>query len=134
MKRLPLLALLFISQLHGRQSYRTEILTPRSVLGYELGDKYSSHGRIEKYLLALRDAAKDRVQLFPYGETYEGRTLYLAVFSSRENLDRLDEIKSSIRKLSDPRTVTDAEAERIIATMPAIAWLSYGVHGNEASA
>src|SRR5260221_8446556 len=127
MKYVTLLALLFICQLHGRQSYRPEIPTPPSVLGYDLGDKYSSHGRIEKYLFALRDAAKDRMQLLPYGETYEGRTLYLAVFGTKENLDRLDEIKAGIHKLSDPRTVSDAEAERIIATVPAIAWLSYGV-------
>ncbi len=73
------------------------------------------------------------MRVFPYGETYEGRTLYLVVFSSPENLNRLNEIKSNIHKLSDPRTTTNAEAENIIASTPPIAWLSYGVHGNEAS-
>lgn len=118
---------------HPQGGNRPGIPTPQSVLGYELGARYSSHGRIEKYLLTLRDAAKDRLRLLPYGETYEGRTLYLAVFSSLENLNRLDEIKSDIRKLADPITTSDADAEKIIKSSPALAWLSYGVHGNEAS-
>jgi hypothetical protein len=107
--------------------------TPKSVLGYELGERYTSHAKLERYLFALRDAGTGRMKLLPYGETYEGRTLYLAVFSAPENLARLDEIKADIRRLADPRAGTAAEAEAIIKRSPSVAWLSYGVHGNEAS-
>jgi hypothetical protein len=112
---------------------RQAVPAPKSVLGYELGERYTTHAKLERYLVALRDAGTGRMKLLPYGETYEGRTLYLAVFSTPENLARLEEIKSDIRRLADPRTVTTAEAERIAKNSPAIAWLSYGVHGNEAS-
>ncbi|HTK80754.1 MAG TPA: M14 metallopeptidase family protein [Bacteroidota bacterium] len=126
--------LFFISAImYGLPNYRADVPTPKSILGYDLGDKYTSHSRLEKYLLALRDAASDRVKLIPYGETYEGRTLYLVVVSSPKNLARLDAVKADIAKLADPRNVSDAEAEKIIASSPAIAWLDYGVHGNEAS-
>src|ERR1041385_978397 len=111
----------------------SSVPTPKQILGYELGDKFSSHGRIEKYVLALRDAAPNRVRVFPYGESYEGRTLYLVAFGSSENLNRLEEIKANTHKLSDPRLVSEHDAESIIKSTPAIVWLSYGVHGNEAS-
>ncbi len=123
----------FVISSFGQEHIRPDIPSPKSVIGYELGEHYTSHHKIEKYLIALRNAAKDRVLLLPYGETFEGRTLYLVIVSSPDNLRRLTTIKSNIHKLSDPRTVSQAEAEKIITFSPAIAWLSYGVHGNEAS-
>ena len=123
----------FVLSLNAQPSSTQKIPTPKQVIGYELGDKYTSHGKIEKYIFALQGAAPERVKVFPYGETYEGRTLYIVVISSKENLNRLEEIRGNIQKLSDPRIISMLEAEKIIKTSPAIAWLSYGVHGNEAS-
>lgn len=114
-------------------TFSQSIPTPEEILGYNLGERFTSHGKIEQYLHALERSAGERVRVSPYGESYEGRTLYRVVFSSPENLNRLEEIRSAINKLSDPRTTTPAEAAKIITSTPAIAWLSYGVHGNEAS-
>ncbi|MBI1804222.1 MAG: hypothetical protein HY033_12680 [Ignavibacteriae bacterium] len=128
-----LILLAFLTQLHAQPAFNTSVPSPKQILGYELGDRFTSHAGIERYITAVRDAVPDRVQLIAYGETYEGRALYLVIISSPENINRLDEIRSGIRKLSDPRTLTDAEAERLIKSTPPVAWLSYGVHGNEAS-
>ncbi len=128
-----LAALFFIIPALARQQFRTDVPPPKKSLGYELGEQFTSHGRIEKYIQTLKDAAPDRVRLLSYGETNEGRTLYLVVISSSDNLGRLDEIRANIQKLSDPRRISGAEAEKIIGSTPPIAWLSYGVHGNEAS-
>lgn len=132
MKYFLLLALASLC-LHAQERYDPAVPTPRQALGYDLGDRYSTHDQIERYLLAVRDAAKERVCVIPYGETYEGRTLYLAVVTSPRNLSRLDTIKANIHRLADPRRTTEAEADGIARATPAIAWLSYGVHGNEAS-
>src|SRR5207249_1361614 len=35
--------------------------------------------------------------------------------------------------IADPRKTPDAEARKIMAGLPAVVWLSYGVHGNEIS-
>lgn len=125
--------IIFNISLNAQLTYDPKIPTPKQIIGYELGDKFTSHLKIEKYIFALNDASADRVKVFPYGETYEGRTLYIVVISSSENLKKLDEIKSNIQKLSDPRRLTDTEADKIIKSTPPVAWLSYGVHGNEAS-
>jgi len=128
-----LFSLFFIAQLHAQPSFNPAIPSPRQILGYELGDKFTSHAGIERYLKAVHDATPGSTRLQPYGETYEGRALYLMIMSSPRNMQRLDEIEAGIRKLSDPRTITNAEAERIMSSIPPIAWLSYDVHGNEAS-
>jgi len=133
MRQILLLLALAYGSLIAQPPANQAIPSPKQVLGYELGHKYTSHAGIEKYLFALRDAAKDRLQVLSYGETYEGRKLYLAVVSSPDNLSRLQEIKSEIRKLADPRIISEAESDGIVKSCPAIVWLSYGVHGNEAS-
>ncbi|MDI6767263.1 MAG: M14 family zinc carboxypeptidase [Bacteroidota bacterium] len=123
----------FIITLQAQPVLDQKVPTPKQIIGHELGDKFTSHSKIEKYIFALQDAAPNRVRVFPYGETYEERTLYILVFSSPDNLNRLEEIKANIQQLSDPRKIRSSEVERIAESSPAIAWLSYGVHGNEAS-
>jgi hypothetical protein len=133
MKNIFIVLLVLSTVATSQPSFNPSVPSPKQILGYELGDKYTSHARIEKYILALQAAIPEKVAVVPYGETYEGRTLYLVVISSPENLLRLDEIKTNSRKLSDPRKLNIAEMEKIIKSTPAIVWLSYGVHGNEAS-
>ncbi len=109
--------------------YDPSIPTLKEVAGHSTGDKITSIADMEKYLQALEEASP-MVRLFPYAESWEGRTLYYAVVSSEENMGRLDAIKSDIRKLAFPGS---EGAEDLISRMPAITWLANGVHGNEIS-
>jgi hypothetical protein len=130
---LLLVSLVVAVTLHAQPQYAPGVPAPRTVLGYDLGDRYTPHGAIDRYIHALEQSAGGRVLLVPYGETYEGRSLTLVVISTPENIKNLPAIKAGIAKLADPRVTGAREAEAIIASNPAIAWLSYGVHGNEAS-
>ncbi len=114
-------------------AYDPEVSSPQSVLGYKVGEQFTPYYKLERFLHAL-DRTSGRVQLKRYGETYEGRALYILIISSEENLSSLESIRSRIKKLADPRLLESAEeARRIIADTPAIAWMSYNVHGNESS-
>lgn len=108
--------------------YRDDITTPEDYLGYPLGQEYTHHHQLGNYLKNLAEES-DRVTLITYGETYEGRDLWLIFITSEANQDRLEEIRSNNMLLSDP----SADHADIIENNPAIVWLSYGVHGNEAS-
>jgi hypothetical protein len=125
--------LISLHNLIAQPIYNPRVPSPDKIIGHELGGKFTSHSQIEKYINALKESAPERVKVFPYGESYENRTLYLLAFSSPENLDRLEQIKINQKKLSDPHLTNERDAESIIKSSPAIAWLSYGVHGNEAS-
>jgi len=116
--------------------YNPSIPTPASVLGYRVGEAFTPHAEVERYYKTLAQAAGERMRLLPYGKTFEGRTLYLAVFSAPENLARpggLESIRANIARLSNPRKTSLDQATEIARTTPAIAWLSYNVHGNESS-
>ena len=114
-------------------SYDPKIPTVRQVLGYETGDRVSSHAAILKYVEALAAAAPSRMKIFDYGQTWEGRRLVYAAVGSETTIGSLSEIRAAVERLADPRKTPAAEAKHIMSGLPAIVWLSYGVHGNEIS-
>lgn len=113
--------------------YANDVPTPAAVLGHALGARFSTHEQVGRVVEAI-GLASDRVTVSRYGETWAGRPLYLALVSSPANLARIEAIGDDIRLLEDPRRDVDgAERDRIVDSTPAICWLSYSVHGNEAS-
>jgi hypothetical protein len=113
-------------------SYDASIPSPAGFLGYELGTQFTRWADVVAYLQAL-DAASDRVTMQEYGRTYENRPLYTLVITTPSNHDRLEEIRIRNLALADPASLSEADVESNIAGHPVITWLSYNVHGNEAS-
>ncbi|MCH7782806.1 hypothetical protein IID62_07025 [candidate division KSB1 bacterium] len=111
-------------------TYDSRITKPSEFLGYELGSRFTFHHQIVSYLKLLAEES-DRIQYHEYGKTYELRELVYLVISAPENLDRVDEIRRDNLRLADPRTTSGTAAQNIINTNPTIAYLAYGVHGNE---
>lgn len=109
----------------------SDVASPAEFLGYSLGHRFTHHEKIVEYLEHLA-AASERVEIRPYGETYEGRPLVLAAISSPENLARLAEIQAEQQRLARGE-IDPADLERSAEPMPIVVWLAYGVHGNESS-
>lgn len=104
-----------------------QIQSPEQFLGYKIGSRFTPHWKIIDYVKYLSTAAPTMLRLQTYGQTYEGRPLVVAYISSDENLAHLEAIRTNNLKLADlSQTGTSTQA-------PAIVWLSYNVHGNEAS-
>jgi len=123
MKSLLLSLLLFVIGLTGLNA---QIKSPDAFLGYPLGSRFTPHHQIVAYFKYLAGVNKN-IQLISYGKTYEHRELLAAVISSKENMDNLEQIRKNNISLSK------AEKGINLAKQPAILWLSYNVHGNEAS-
>lgn len=113
-------------------TYDASVPTPESVLGYPVGTYHTDYRGLERWLRAIEGSP--RVRILEYGRSIEGRPLYLVVLSSPDNLARLDEIKAGMARLADPRGLTDADAERIVTTLPAVAWMNHANDGNESAA
>ncbi|MGD2110957.1 MAG: M14 family metallopeptidase [Phycisphaerae bacterium] len=106
---------------------------PESIIGHEIGDGAVRYDALVRYMRALAEAS-DFVTLTPYAESHEGRTLYYLTVTSKANHERLDEIKADNGKLDDPRKLSgDAEADRILDSLPGVAWMAYSIHGDELS-
>lgn len=115
---------------HG--PYRKAIPKPSAILGYEAGETHTTFRDQERVILAIAEAARDRVRVFDIGKSVEGRPLRLIAVSSPENIGRLEEIRKQIAKLADPRTLaTDAEADQIVKRTPSITWINHCIHGDE---
>jgi hypothetical protein len=105
-----------------------QTLSPATFLGYEPGEKFTPHYKIVQYFREMANAHPEKMKLIDYGTTNEGRPLILAVVSSAENMQRIEEIRKNNLRLTG--MLNDKPAD---INMPAIVWLSYNVHGNEAS-
>jgi hypothetical protein len=116
---------------YDRGPYRPAVPRPETILGYPAGDANTQYGAQERVLLAIADAARDRVRVEELGSSYERRAMRLYVVSSPENIARLDQIRADLDRLADPRGTPPAELEAIAARTPVVVWISESVHGNE---
>ena len=113
-------------------SYDSAILAPADFLGYELGDAFTLHSDVVRYFREL-DELSDRITLHKYGETYEGRGLFYTVITSEKNQALIDRLRNNNLRLADPDSLNSTAADLVISKQPVTVWLSYNVHGNEAS-
>jgi hypothetical protein len=112
--------------------FDSRVPTPRSVLGYEPGERFTPHHMLTRYFERVA-VASPRVTLDTVAHTFEGREVLMAVITSEANQQRIASILAAARRLSDPRGASPADLEQAMSTLPAIVWLGYTVHGNEAS-
>ncbi|MEE8244657.1 MAG: M14 family zinc carboxypeptidase, partial [Pseudomonadales bacterium] len=113
--------------------YDAAIPTSRDVLGYDVGERISSPEALQTYFEVLAEAAPNRTRLVEYARSWEGRPLSYLVIGSAANIARLDDIKTGMQALADPRGHGAQQLDALVESLPAIVWLAHGVHGNEIS-
>ena len=128
----PLAGLEYTTEFFPGAHYDAAVTTPESVLGFTLGSRPVTHAQIEAVIGALA-ATSRRCRLLEYGKTHEGRTLYYLIVGSEANLARLEALQADLAKLADPRQVSRSDGDRLAATLPAVAWMAYCIHGDEMS-
>ncbi len=105
--------------------------TPEVLLNFPLGSRAANAIEIERCLKAWTNAAPNRTRLAEYARSHEGRPLHYLVVTSARNHGRLEAIQSALARLGDPRNLPEDEANRLIDSIPAVAWLGYCIHGDE---
>ncbi|WP_179376517.1 M14 metallopeptidase family protein [Winogradskyella wichelsiae] len=101
--------------------------SPSAFLGYDIGTQFSRNHQVIDYFKSVAEALPNAIKLEQYGLTNERRGLYLAYVSSEENIKNLETIRENNLKNTGLLVGTPTETDI------AIVWLSYNVHGNEAS-
>ena len=113
-------------------SFDPAVPTPRSVLGYDVGERFTPHHLLMRYLERLA-ATSRRVRLDTVGVSFEGREVMLVTVTSEQNQGRLEAIRKDAAVMADPGSSSPALVEQVAARMPVIVWLGHSVHGGEAS-
>ena len=106
-----------------------QLKSPEEFLGYKIGTRFTPHWKIVSYFQHVAETMPGIIKLQQYGETNEHRPLYLAFISTGENISNLENIRLNNLRLASLSKDKMMPSENT----PAIVWLSYNVHGNEAS-
>ncbi|WP_421788598.1 M14 family zinc carboxypeptidase [Hyphobacterium sp.] len=104
-----------------------------SYLGHEFGEEITPPEDAVDYIRELAEAAPDRMQVFDYAESWQGRPLVYAVIGNAGIMARLDEVQADLQRLADPRALSNTERNELIGRLPVVVWLAYSVHGDEIS-
>ena len=114
-KYLTLFVLCLVSQMAMAQSVKS----PAEYLNFETGSRFSYFFEIDDYTNYLIQQKPCIFSKIKYGQTPEGRPLYLIIRSSEQNLKKLEELRQKHLSNSDDQKL--------------ISWLSFNIHGDEAS-
>ena len=128
---LILIVLTSLNSLFAQESYfypntgkfNPAIPTPEQFLGYQIGEQHTRHDRLVEYFKEL-DRLSDRVTVEEIGKTFEQRAQITAVFTSKPNHDRIEEIR---------KAHLAGQATGATQNVPLVIHLAYNVHGNEPS-
>ena len=109
-----------------------KITTPKEALGFNLGDDYmvANYTQLAAYWKKLATES-DRMKLVDIGPTSENRRQYMAVFSSPENMKKLDHYKEISRRLALAEGLTDDQARALAHEGKAVVWIDGGLHASE---
>lgn len=112
-------------------TYRTNVPTQASIIGFATGERAASAAEVDRCLKAWAEAAPDRTRLVEYARSHEGRPLSYLVVTAPKHRARLDQIQADLARLGDPRNLSEADAGKLIDSLPAVVWLAYTIHGDE---
>src|SRR5688572_17447917 len=117
---------------YASATYDAKVTPPDRCLGHPVGARIAPG---EAIIACFRrwDDESPRVRVDRYATSHEGRELVRAIITAPENLARLDDIRRDLDRLADPRGLSAAEGNRLIAAVPGVAWFVYSIHGDETS-
>jgi hypothetical protein len=110
-------------------SVKAQLKSPEQFLSYKIGTHFTPHWKVVEYFQHVAANSSSMVKLQEYGQTNEGRPLIVAFISTPENIQNLENIRKNNLRLANQSLDKMAAVENT----PVIVWLSYNVHGNEAS-
>jgi hypothetical protein len=123
----------FLSPLVDHLPKKAGVPSPKDVLGYHIGTekKLTYAADQQRYFRALEKALPGRVKTEVTGKTEEGRDIMVLYVTSDANLKNLETNRQNMRKLADPRGLTDAQTQQLIASTKPHYHISAGLHSQE---
>ena len=85
---------------------------------------------INRYYEALAQASQ-RAKFWKIGKSEEGRDQVLLAIADENTIKDLDRYKGMLAQLTDPRKITEQQAQALIHTAKPIYWITSGIHSPE---
>lgn len=105
---------------------------PSDVIGIPVGaDRtLADWPQILRYFATLAQRSP-AVKLDTIGMTTQNRPIIVAAISTPENIRRLPAILAAQRRLADPRTLSTAAEDSLVAGSPVVIWINCNLHSSE---
>ena len=107
-------------------------ITPPNVAMPGFPDRLATTIETNMYF-EMVDSETNRVTTDTFGTSVNGTQMPYSFVGHPANVANADGIATEQKRLTDPRVTTQAEADQLADTLPAIAWYTANVHGNEPS-
>jgi len=126
-KKVILFVFSFITILYSQQ-----IKSPEEFLGFKVGADYkiANYETIQSYFKHLSQFS-NKIIYKEIGKTSLGRDMFMAIISSEENIKNVDRYREMIKKLSDPRKISDDEAKLLAKEGKIIVLVTCNIHSTE---
>ena len=123
----------FLSPLVDHLPKKAGVPSPKDVLGYHIGTekKLTYVADQQRYFRALEKALPGRVKTEVTAKTEEGRDIMVLYVSSEANIKNLEQNRRNTKRIADPRGLTDAEVQQLIASTKPHYHISAGLHSGE---
>jgi hypothetical protein len=123
----------FLSPLVDHLPKKTGVPSPKDILGYHIGTekKLTYVADQQKYFRALEKALPQRFKTEVVAKTEEGRDIMVAYVSSEANMKNLETNRQNMKRIADPRGLTDAQVQQLIADTKPHYHISAGLHSGE---
>ena len=110
----------------------TTVTAPERFFPQAPGTDYflADYDQYERYLKRVAGES-DRMKLESFGTSAEGRTQWMAIMSSPENLAQLDRYRDISRRLARAEGLTAEQAADLAREGKAIVWIDAGLHATE---
>jgi hypothetical protein len=122
----------FITEMVDHLPASAKVPTPLKFFGYIAGAEghltYSED--VNRYMRAL-EAASPRVKVFSIGKSEEGREMIAVAVGADESIAHLDRYRDITKRLADPRSLTDADASKLVAEGKPIYYITGSIHSPE---
>ncbi|MFN2512050.1 MAG: M14 family zinc carboxypeptidase [Pyrinomonadaceae bacterium] len=123
----------FMTELVDHLPMSATVPSPDKVLGYVVGtpNKLTYTKDVHRYFREIAKASP-RVRVFTAPErSEEGKEQILVAVGDEALLAKLDRYKEITAKLADPRSISEAEAQKLIGEGKAFYWASGSIHSPE---
>jgi len=109
-----------------------DLTSPKQHFGFSIGDNYklATYSQTEAYFKKIASSS-DRVRLVNMGTTEEGRSQYMMIVSSPENIKNLEHYSEISQKLARAEGITEEQAKKLALEGKAVVWIDGGLHATE---
>lgn len=122
------LTVFLLSSINTAQSLKS----PEEFLRYRVGADYkiADYETIQKYFKHLADNSK-MIVYEEIGKTVQNRNMFMAILSSEDNIKNLDKLQNIVKRLSDPRKISDSEAKQLSIDGKVVVLVTCNIHSTE---